>query len=205
MSIGRPLLGGDYHFLSKDLRPVTGTDVGELYISGPGISPGYLDRPDLDKRLFLTLNNLADGKPLRVFKTGDLAKRREGSDLLESVGRRDNQIKLSGHRVELEVMEAFFVSTGLVSAAAGLKIQPREIETPPFFSKHCKILEVLSLKSIEQARLNVKENYDVKHNDLSTVDKLKYIWPEILSILLDKIQPSDKFFSIGVHRSILRA
>ncbi|TGJ64513.1 putative NRPS-like protein biosynthetic cluster [Orbilia oligospora] len=156
MSIGRPLLDGDYHVLDENLRPVAGTDVGELYISGPGLSPGYLNRPDLNEKSFLNLRNLTHGGPLRVYKTGDLVRRREGSDLLEYVGRRDNQIKLSGHRIELEVIEAFLAGTGLVSAAAVIKIQPREVESPAFLQAYVVLNPLANLDSLAR---KVREKY----------------------------------------------
>ncbi|KAF3181109.1 hypothetical protein TWF788_006610 [Orbilia oligospora] len=240
MSIGRPLLDGDYHVLDENLRPVAGTDVGELYISGPGLSPGYLNRPDLNEKSFLSLRNLSDGELLRVYKTGDLVRRREGSDLLEYVGRQDNQIKLSGHRIELEVIEAFLASTGLVSAAAVLKIQPREVKSPAFLQAYVvlkpradldslakkvkekypenliprltpvdrfpltpngktdrKALEASCLKSIEKARLKIKRNFDIGDKNLSTIDKLKLMWSNILLVPLEEIELTDKFFSLG--------
>ncbi|KAK6336943.1 hypothetical protein TWF718_009732 [Orbilia javanica] len=240
MSIGRPLFDGDYHVLNEDLNPVIGTDVGELYISGPGISAGYLNRPDLNEKSFLTLNLAGNDQPLRVYKTGDLVRYREGSDLLEYVGRRDHQIKLSGHRVELEVIEAFFANTGLVSAVAVLKIQPKVIDAAAFLQAYVvlkpeadlkslskkvkqkypenlapriteidrlpltpngkadrKILEALCLESIGQNLLETKQGYDTGAEAFPTIARLKSIWSQILFLPFDKIQPTDKYFSIG--------
>ncbi|KAK6507677.1 hypothetical protein TWF481_006100 [Arthrobotrys musiformis] len=156
ISLGRPLWDGDYHVLNESLEAVSGSEVGELYISGPGVTPGYLNRPDLNEKAFVTIKNPSSGEPLRVYKTGDLVRYIQGTDLVEFVGRRDNQVKISGHRVELELVESFFKSTGLISAATILKIQPQEVNSSPFLQAFVVLKSPENHDSLLRA---VKEKY----------------------------------------------
>src|SRR5262249_31734344 len=65
---------------------------------GPNVSPGYLNRPDLNETAFFDL----DGQ--RAYRTGDRGRYSEGMLFFE--GRIDNQIKLHGYRIELADVEA---------------------------------------------------------------------------------------------------
>jgi D-alanine--poly(phosphoribitol) ligase subunit 1 len=71
---------------------------GEIIIAGPNVSPGYIGRPDLTARAFF------ERRGQRAYKTGDLGRFRDG--LLFFEGRVDEQIKLSGYRIELGDVEA---------------------------------------------------------------------------------------------------
>lgn len=91
--IGRAIPGVGVHLLGED-----GTEApeGEIAISGPVVGRGYLNRPELTARSFG-----ADG----MYRTGDLGRRR-ADGALEFLGRRDQQVKLRGYRVELGEIEA---------------------------------------------------------------------------------------------------
>ena len=71
---------------------------GEIIIAGPNVSPGYIGRLDLTARAFF------DYRGVRAYKTGDLGRFRDS--LLFFDGRIDEQIKLSGYRIELGDVEA---------------------------------------------------------------------------------------------------
>jgi D-alanine--poly(phosphoribitol) ligase subunit 1 len=76
----------------------SGNGRGEIIIAGPNVSPGYIGRPDLTARAFF------DYRGMRAYKTGDLGRFRDS--LLFFDGRIDEQIKLSGYRIELGDVEA---------------------------------------------------------------------------------------------------
>ena len=78
-------------------------DVGELCVSGSCVAQGYLDRPELTRERFVQARD-DDGRPCTLFKTGDLARRRNG--LIELVGRVDDMVKVRGYRVEIGEVEA---------------------------------------------------------------------------------------------------
>jgi len=77
---------------------LSGNERGEITIAGPNVSPGYVGHPDLTARAFF------EYRGMRAYKTGDLGRFRDG--LLFFEGRIDEQIKLSGYRIELGDVEA---------------------------------------------------------------------------------------------------
>lgn len=102
--IGFPMKNVEVYILDDQLREVPEGIVGELYIGGFGVAAGYLNRPELTASRFMEDPFKSGG---RIYKTGDLAKRRlDGSILF--VGRNDTQVKIRGNRVELEEIEHLF-------------------------------------------------------------------------------------------------
>ncbi|MFD5429396.1 amino acid adenylation domain-containing protein [Streptomyces sp. NPDC127084] len=100
--LGIELPGERVYVLDAHRRPLPPGAVGELAIAGPGLAVGYVGNPEATEARFVTVDALGGE---RVYLTGDLGYR--GLDgLLHFLGRRDNQIKLRGHRIELEEVEA---------------------------------------------------------------------------------------------------
>jgi D-alanine--poly(phosphoribitol) ligase subunit 1 len=71
---------------------------GEIVIAGDNVSPGYLGRPEL------TALRFADYHGERAYLTGDIGHVQDGLVFFD--GRRDDQVKLNGHRIELGDVEA---------------------------------------------------------------------------------------------------
>jgi D-alanine--poly(phosphoribitol) ligase subunit 1 len=82
----------------EDGKAVVEGERGEIVIAGPNVSPGYLGRPDLTERAFFELEGM------RAYRTGDWGRQRDGLIFFE--GRMDNQVKVSGYRIELGDLEA---------------------------------------------------------------------------------------------------
>jgi amino acid adenylation domain-containing protein len=101
--IGTPCGGEGLMVLDDDLRPVPHGEIGNLYIHGVGLSPGYWK--DREKTDAVFLPNPQSSEPEdRIYKTGDLAK--IGADeLVYFLGRADSQIKSRGYRIELGEIE----------------------------------------------------------------------------------------------------
>ncbi|QYD70512.1 amino acid adenylation domain-containing protein [Paraburkholderia edwinii] len=114
--IGAPLANTQLHVLTDDLRLAPQGMSGELWIGGEGLATGYFNRPDLTDAAFRQVA-IEGAAPCRLYRTGDLAKRlADGS--LQHLGRRDQQIKLRGFRIEIEDIEAALRKAPGVAAAA---------------------------------------------------------------------------------------
>jgi thioester reductase-like protein len=84
----------------------------------------------------LCCNGFSKMGPRRVYRTGDLMRRDERG-LHYYIGRKDNQVKISGKRVELETIESMLQETDLVSAATFIKITPQELGRSAFLVAFC--------------------------------------------------------------------
>ncbi|MCA9697699.1 MAG: amino acid adenylation domain-containing protein, partial [Myxococcales bacterium] len=113
--IGRPIANTRVFVLDSAMNPVPAGVPGELYIGGDGLARGYL-QATLTQERFIVVDGLEPSGPIRLYKTGDRAQWREDG-VLDFLGRADFQVKLRGHRIELEEVEAALVGTGLVENA----------------------------------------------------------------------------------------
>lgn len=91
--------------VEKGLRLLPYGETGELCITGPGISIGYLGRPELSSEKFLDNPWSINTTDTRFYRTGDLARIDEDGRI-QCLGRADDQIKIRGFRVELGEIEA---------------------------------------------------------------------------------------------------
>lgn len=103
VSIGGPVPGARLHVLDDRRQPVPDGTQGELYVGGDGVARGYFGRPDATAAVFVE-DPFAGGDGARMYRTGDIV-RRNAEGLLEFLGRRDHQVKIRGHRVELGAVE----------------------------------------------------------------------------------------------------
>lgn len=139
LAIGTPHPGSELAILDHGHRHLASNAVGEIAIAGEQVSAGYLDDPDLTAKCFRVI----DGR--RWYLTGDLGMQDE-TGCFHHLGRIDNQVKLHGHRVELEEIEAHAreaactdqvaalawpledgVAQGIVCFIAGTQRSPNEI------------------------------------------------------------------------------
>ncbi|WP_187776495.1 AMP-binding protein [Antrihabitans cavernicola] len=112
-------------------------EVGELIILGDQVADGYLDRPDATDRAF---GRSSDGQ--RMYRTGDLM-RVVGAGILEYVGRKDDQIKVNGVRVEIVEVEGAFESISPISSCV---VAPK---SATFGNGLCAHIELLTGHTID--------------------------------------------------------
>ncbi|MFO7699789.1 MAG: amino acid adenylation domain-containing protein [Acidimicrobiia bacterium] len=103
LPIGRPIAGARIFLLDTHGHRVPLGFPGELCVAGPGLTPGYLNRPDLTAERFVTVQ--IGGTAERVYRTGDLAAFRTDGTLV-FLGRADRQLKIRGHRIEPTAVES---------------------------------------------------------------------------------------------------
>ena len=95
--IGKPLPGVGISLVDAQSRPVPLGVPGELILHGAGLARGYIGRPDLTQQAF-GLDPRQQNR--RIYHSGDFCLLNEDGSL-SYVGRRDNQVKIAGQRLEL--------------------------------------------------------------------------------------------------------
>jgi amino acid adenylation domain-containing protein len=118
LPVGLPTPDMKVEILGANSAPVADGEVGEFVVTSRQLALGYWQAPELTDAAF----SPAPGKPgWRIFRTGDMGRRR-ADGLLEFVGRKDQQIKLRGHRIEpAEIEAALRAHDGVHEAAIMLR------------------------------------------------------------------------------------
>ena len=112
--IGRPIDGASAYVVDSAGQPVPFGVPGELWIAGAGLARGYAGRPDLTRERFVSGGTIDED---RAYRTGDIARTRP-TGTIEYLGRRDDQVKIKGIRVELGEIESALASYPAVTASA---------------------------------------------------------------------------------------
>lgn len=107
--IGKPIHNTKIYILNEHLSPVSAGETGTLWMSGLGISPGYLNNEELSSQKF-KLNpffnaQIDDPWYEKIYNTGDLVRLNKNNEL-EHKGRADYQVSLYGNRFELAEVES---------------------------------------------------------------------------------------------------
>ena len=115
--LGRPHAGINLQLWDENEELVEQPgEIGEIVVFAEGVARGYFGNPQLTAGSF---RFDADDPTRRGFKTGDMAWM-DRAGLLHSVGRKDRQVKIRGHRVELREIEELLVEfPGVTNSVAG--------------------------------------------------------------------------------------
>lgn len=105
-SIGKPIVNSSIYILNDNNELAIDGLIGEIHIAGKGLSSGYLNNQELTNEKFIN-NPFEPGT--KMYKSGDLAKRFSDGNI-EFLGRKDNQIKIRGNRLELGEIENAILS-----------------------------------------------------------------------------------------------
>ncbi|AXB41506.1 hypothetical protein A4R43_02355 [Amycolatopsis albispora] len=118
--IGRPIRNVRTYVLDEELNPVPAGDTGQMYLAGAGLARGYLGHPGRTAASFLP-DPFAERPGERMYATGDNVRLQPDGNYVYA-GRIDDQIKISGYRVEIgEVEHNLRACRGVVDAAALLR------------------------------------------------------------------------------------
>lgn len=114
LPVGRCVPDRTVKLVDPDGQPVPDGEIGEFVVSSRYLALGYWQAPELTARAF---SIDAIDPQARVFKTGDLGRRRSDG-LFEHIGRKDDQIKLHGHRIDPAEIESVLRGFPQVKEAA---------------------------------------------------------------------------------------
>lgn len=163
VSIGKPLHNNNIYILSKfnTLQPVG--VLGELCISGYGVGKGYINDPSQNTSHFIC--NCFDNSSKYMYKSGDLAKW-NSDGTITFVGRKDNQVKLHGYRIELSEINSV-------------------IEQNPDILKSLTTIKEINSEKYIVAYFSSNENLDKNNLDLYLKTKLPFYMIPTYYIKLD--------------------
>ncbi|NOU64362.1 amino acid adenylation domain-containing protein, partial [Paenibacillus sp. LMG 31461] len=223
--IGNPSYNTNVYILNDQLKLQPVGVRGELYISGVGITEGYLNRSDLTLQKYIA-NPFIPGT--RMFRTGDFAKWGEDGNV-QYLGRVDQQVKIRGFRVELEEIESQLMKHPKINRAIVIKrenaslvpyicayligndVTTDELRTDleqvlPHYMIPSFIVALDTFPLLPNGKINKKElpdpkvikenSNDIVYSALSDIEyRLSIIWCQLLNI--QNIDPLDNFFSMG--------
>ena len=118
--VGRPIANTNIHIVDPEGRPVPFGSYGEILVTGTGVGLGYLNDPGRTAPVFVA--NTLDSLPSvggRLYRTGDIGRWLPGG-VLDCAGRRDQQTKLRGFRIELSEVEGALAALKGVDHAVAL-------------------------------------------------------------------------------------
>lgn len=117
ISIGQPLDGRAIAVVNSQMQILPKGAEGELLLLGGGLGDGYSGLPEKTAEQFINVRFPWLMHPQRVYRTGDRVKI-NSENYIEFIGRLDDQIKISGYRIDPLEVEAAIISLGYVKEAA---------------------------------------------------------------------------------------
>ncbi len=114
-SIGRPIANTQIYILDDDQNLMPIGMAGEICVGGGGVAQGYYNRPELASEKFI--KSPFDEGGDHIYRTGDVGKWSQDGTIV-FLGRKDNQVKMRGYRIELEEIEEVLLEHPNVELAA---------------------------------------------------------------------------------------
>lgn len=122
VTIGKPLLGRKIAVVDNSGNLIPKGQEGELLLLGESLGRGYLNLPEVTRQQFIPTSFSGISAPLRAYRTGDLV-RVNAQNNIEFLGRLDDEVKISGHRINpLEVESALLLCNGIGAAAVTVQV-----------------------------------------------------------------------------------
>jgi amino acid adenylation domain-containing protein len=216
--IGRPIANTKLYVLDEHMQLQPIGFKGELWIGGAGVAKGYVNNEALNEQKFKVFNIE------RVYRSGDIVRYREDG-ILEYFGRKDEQVKLRGYRIELSEIEIALLKLSNVKQAAVIlkdqqlaafvtseeQIQPESIKEQllawlPSYMVPSSIMQLDAIpltsngkadrKALESLHVNTQtQTYKAPSTPIEQT--LANIWQEVLGT--EQIGVHDNFFEAGGH------
>jgi amino acid adenylation domain-containing protein len=136
ITVGKPL-DGNYIYVMNDEKKLQEIDIpGEIYIAGRQISMGYLNNEELTKSKFI--KNPFNPNTF-MYSTGDIGKYTYSGEV-KVIGRIDNQVKIRGHRVELEEIEFYMQKfPNITNVVVDKVVEKQELTLIAYYESSTKI------------------------------------------------------------------
>ncbi|HEU5377047.1 MAG TPA: amino acid adenylation domain-containing protein [Ktedonobacteraceae bacterium] len=158
--IGQAVDNAEVYLLDENFHPCMPGTEGEIWIGGPGLARGYLNAEELTRSSFRSVDLAGKGER-RLYRTGDFARLLPDGNL-EFIGRRDEQVKVRGYRIELaEIETALRRCSGVAEAVALVK---DEVDSRRIVAYYTPTNEE---HSVEELREELKEklpHYMIPHH-----------------------------------------
>ncbi|OOM73634.1 linear gramicidin synthase subunit D [Clostridium puniceum] len=222
--IGKPIANTKLYVLNKHLKPCGVGIPGELCISGESVSKGYFNRDDLTKEKFIN-DSVCNGK--LMYRTGDIVRWTE-EGIVEFLGRKDDQIKLRGFRIEIQEIVSILKEFDEISDAV---VFLREIENDKLLCAYILGSKAINISSLKEKILKKLPEYMIPQYIMQIdkmpvtmngkIDKNKLPMPKIelfkeyegpkndvqhmlvdmfkKVLNVDKVSINDSFYDLGGH------
>jgi len=220
--IGKPIHNTTIYVLDKFLRPVPMGVEGQIYISGVGLSSGYLNNLEQTKKSFIDNPFIIGAK---MYKTGDIGKLLPDGNIV-FIGRNDAQVKIRGFRIEFGDIESNLISYRKIKeCVASTQIYGGdenivvhyisddsidEIELRKYLSSRLPAYMLprrfIQLKEmphningkVDRKRLpHIDEHKFIEESDKTLVNKIINVWKKVLGV--NNIDANSNFFDLGGH------
>ena len=219
--IGKPLDNLQLFIVDKDMNRLPLGATGEMLVSGPQVSRGYLNLPEKTADTYIQWN----GK--RCYRTGDVVRYLSDGNI-QFVGRRDGQVKIRGFRIELKEVESVirefpgigdatvqafdYPNGGKFIAAYVVSDQQIDIQALNAFIRERKPPYMVPAATMQIPSIPLNQNQKVNRRALPApqiqVEERDYVAPvgdietlfcDIFAgiLSLDKVGATDNFFEMG--------
>lgn len=222
--IGKPIANSQCYILAVEQSLTPKGCIGELYVAGDCLAVGYIDNPQMTTEKFQQINIPGVGVR-KLYKTGDLVKWQD--DNLVYAGRSDDQKKINGYRIELNLIEQQLKTHPEVNNATVLHNEKSDMIIGYYLSdsflSEAELRDFLLSKMpsyMVPRKLIQRDNFSLTVNgkidkcaladvDLGTEEnqgskpeteiemKLADIWASLLGISVDDIYVGSNFFALG--------
>ena len=219
--IGKPLDNLQLFIMDTNGQRLPLGATGELWVSGPQVSRGYLNLPDKTAETFVTWN----GK--RCYRTGDIVRYLPDGNI-QFVGRRDGQVKIRGFRIELKEVEAVirqfpdikdatvqafdYPNGGKYIAAYIVSDKPIDVAALHAFIRERKPPYMVPAATMQIDLIPLNQNQKVNkralpapkiqaddHDYVAPANDTEKLFADIFAsvLSLDKVGATDNFFELG--------
>ena len=219
--IGKPLDNLQLFIMDTNGQRLPLGATGELWVSGPQVSRGYLNLPEKTAETFVTW----DGR--RCYRTGDIVRYLPDGNI-QFVGRRDGQVKIRGFRIELKEVEAVirqfegikdatvqafdYPNGGKYIAAYVVSDKPVDVQALNAFIRERKPPYMVPAATMQIDVIPLNQNQKVNkralpapkiqaddHDYVAPANDTEKLFADIFAgvLLLDKVGATDNFFELG--------